>query len=145
MCQPGSGKWPTIVEALNQLDKKDLIFKTMRDLEKRFKTLSKPFNDRFAPQWQMLLQGAIPGQILDHKVPAFLKLLPSETEVFYQIHYACFAMETNCNEEIIEPVKSLAFESILRRDTREKTASVLREMIFKKVTWIAQSKLMLLG
>ena len=133
VCQPGSGKWSAIVEALSQVDKDDSIFETIQKFEEDFKLFSNPFNDYFATQWTMLVDGAVPNEKLDHKIPAVLNLLPVEKEFFYLIHFACFAMGKTCEEEIIRPSNSLALKSILRKDTREQTVAELEEMICNKV------------
>ena len=132
VCSPGSGKWSSVVEALSQVDKDDSIFETIEKLEEDFQLLSKPF-DSYATQWAMLMNGAVPNKKLDHNIPAVLKLLPIEKDVFYLIHFACYAMEEKCKEEITKPSQSLAFNSILRKDTREQTAAKLEEMICNKV------------
>ena len=133
VCQPGSGKWSAIVEALNQVDKDDSIFETIQKCEEDFKVFSNPFNDYFATQWTMLVDGAVPNEKLDHEIPTVLNLLPVEKEFFYLIHFACFAMGKTCEEEIIRPSNSVALESILRKDTREQTVAELEEMICNKV------------
>ena len=84
----------------------------------------------------MLVSGAVwprPRSKLDHEIPAVLNLLPNEREVFYLIHFACYAVGKKCKEEIISQSDSLAFNSILRKDTREETAAELKEMICNKV------------
>ena len=133
VCQPGSGKWSAIVEALNQVDKDDSIFETIQKFEEDFKLFSNPFNDYFATQWTMLVDGAVPNEKLDHKIPEVLNLLPVEKEFFYLIHFACFAMGKTCKEEIIRPSNSMALKSILRKNTREQTVAELKEMICSKV------------
>ena len=71
---PDSGKWSAIVEALNQVDKNDSIFDTIKLIEEDFKLFSKPFNDYYATQWTMLVNGAVPrsGSVtysrLDHNL-----------------------------------------------------------------------------
>ena len=92
----------------------------------------------------MLVNGAVPrsGSIsysrLDHNLPAVLNLLPIEKEVFYLIHFACYAMGKKCKEEIIKQSDSLALNSILKIDTREETAAALKEMICSKVNCTIQ-------
>ena len=93
----------------------------------------------------MLVNGAVPrsGSIsysrLDHNLPAVLNLLPIEKEVFYIIHFACYAMGKKCKEEIIKQSDSLALNSILKIDTREETAAALKEMICSKVNCTIQN------
>jgi hypothetical protein len=94
--------------------------------------VSKPF-DSYATQWAMLINGAVPDKKLNHNISAVLNLLPTEKEVFYLIHFACYAMGEKCREEITKPSESLALNSILRKDTREQTAAELEEMICNKV------------
>ena len=135
VCPPGSRKWSAIVEALSQVDKNDSIFETVQLFEEDFKLFSKPFNDYFATQWKMLVDGAIPSNRsrLSHNIPEVLNLLPMEKEVFYLIHFACFAMEKQCKEEITKQSGSLVLNSILHKETREETAVKLKEMICNKV------------
>ena len=136
VCPPGSGKWSAIVEALSQVDKDDSIFETVQLLEDNYKSFSNIFNDYFATQWTTLVSGAVwprPRSKLDHGIPAVLNLLPNEREVFYLIHFACYAVAKKCKEEIISQSDSLAFNSILRKETREETAAELKEMICNKV------------
>ena len=93
----------------------------------------------------MLVNGAVPrsGSItysrLDHNLPAVLNLLPIEKEVFYLIHFACYATGKKCKEEIIKQSDSLALNSILKIDTREETAAALKEMICNKVNCTIQN------
>jgi hypothetical protein len=94
--------------------------------------VSKPF-DSYATQWAMLINGAVPDKKLNHNISAVLNLLPIEKDVFYLIHFACYAMEEKCREEITKPSESLALNSILQKDTREQTAAELEEMICSKV------------
>ena len=136
VCPPGSGKWSAIVEALSQVDKDDSIFETIQLLEDNYKSFSNIFNDYFATQWTTLVSGAVwprPNSKLDHEIPAVLNLLPIEREIFYLIHFACYAVGEKCKEEITSQSDSLAFNSILRKDTREETAAELKEMICNKV------------
>ena len=133
VCSPGSGKWSAIAEALSQVDNDDSIFETIQLFEEKIDELfSKPF-DSYATQWTMLINGVVPDKKLDHNIPADLNLIPIEREVFYLIHFACYAMGKKCREEITEQSESLALNSILRKDTREKTAAELDEMICNKV------------
>ena len=129
VCKPGSGKWSAMVEALSQADKDDSIFETIE----LFEAFSKTFNDPFAPQLKWLVYGALGSVTLNHSIPADLDLFPIEKEVFYLINFACFAMGKTCEEEIIRQSESLVLASILRKDTREQTATELEEMICNKV------------
>ena len=134
VCPPGSRKWSAIVEALSQVDKDDSIFETIKLFEEEdYKLFSKPLNDNFATQWTMLMNGAVPDKKLDHKIPTLLNLLPIEKEVFYLIHFACYAMGKKCEEEIFRQSESLSLNSILHKDTREQTATELEEMICNKL------------
>ena len=136
VCPPGTGKWPAIVEALSQVDKDDTIVETIQLFEENFKFFSKQFNDYIKAQWTMLVTGVVwprSRSTLDHEIPTVLNLLPIERDVFYLIHFACYAMGKKCKDEITSQSDSLALKSILLNNTREKTAEEIKEMICNKV------------
>ena len=100
--------------------------------------LKAPF-DHNSPVFELILKQFEPRLELDHALPETLKLLPIEEEVFYLIHFACYAMGKKCKEEIIKQSDSLALNSILKIDTREETAAALKEMICDKVNCTIQN------
>ena len=67
---------------------------------------------------------------LDHSLPDRIGLLPSEKEVFYLIHFACYNYKWG-PVLISKLVNSLSLQSITKGDDRQETANYMKEEICK--------------
>ena len=92
VCAPNFGKWQALVEALNHYDKEGLIFEVLKSTKSIHGYLKAPF-DHNSPVFELILKQFEPRLELDHALPERLQLLPIEEELFYILHYACYAME----------------------------------------------------
>ena len=80
-----------MVEALYHYDKDDLIFEVLKNVNHIHRYLQYPFTS--IAGLELILKQFKPKLQLDHALPGRLKLFPIEEEVFYTLHFACYAME----------------------------------------------------
>ena len=89
VCAPNSGKWQALVEALNHYDEDGLIFEVLKNTKSIREYLKGPFHYG----GKLILKQFEPELQLDHTLPERLELLPIEEELFYTLHFACYAVE----------------------------------------------------
>ena len=90
VCAPNSGKWPALVEALQHYDTDGQIFKTVGTMNNKSE-YSGPFYMSFSgAAGQLFIEKFAPELILDHNLPAKLKLIPIEIEIFYLLHFGFY-------------------------------------------------------
>ena len=53
VCAPNSGKWPTIVEAMNYYDKGDSIFETISKIDKKTTIFRQKYEMNLAPKGRL--------------------------------------------------------------------------------------------
>ena len=137
VCPPNSGKWISLVEALNNFDKDCLIFDVMKQHNKDHNSIiTRFFLQSFLgsknPKKEIIMKEFDPKLTLDHDLPNRLNLLPEEEESFYLIHYACYSLGDLCKSAIKDSysdIKTKSFYSVLEGKTRQQTANTIREII----------------
>ena len=87
VCAPNSGKWLALAEALLHYDADGQIFKTAKIINEAARPLSMSFQQAAG---QLFIDKFAPELSLDHNLPAKLKLIPIETEVFYLLHFGFY-------------------------------------------------------
>ena len=142
VCTPNSGKWPALVKALDDFDKNGKIFDV---LKKQIITGSVGAEEPIPKFFLEIYTGIVKRETIFHQVDAELKLnhelatklelLPIESEVFFLMHYACYALDYKCRNFLLSPYKEisvLALGSILGRETRQETAEKIKQKICER-------------
>ena len=125
-----------MVEALNHYDEDGLIFEVVKNNKTIRSYLRKPFEyghltvKKFDPELQ-----------LDHALPERLELLPIEEEIFYILHFACYAANPSpCYYYVIEKWDEAIFDLSLGKTNRRQTALEIREYLCEKVLQCSLAK-----
>ena len=138
ICAPNSRRWSSLAEALNQFDKDGLIYDVIRNYTKQVDDDNRilrviensklySYADANAEDWMYQFYPT-----LDHSLPDRIGLLPSEKEVFYLIHFACYNYKHKWGNVLISKlVNSLSLQSITKGDDRQETANYMKEEICK--------------
>ena len=127
VCSPNSGKWTSIIKAMEHFDVKGQIFEVVKNQTKE-RLLEQMYRNSFSNhvKYNLIVERFQPELTLDHKTPEKLNLLQNETEVFYLMHYFCFAKEHNC-KELFEKISMFTLASVLNRDTRQQTVEKMKD------------------
>ena len=133
VCASNSGKWQALVEALDHYDEYGLIFEVLKNTRSILGYLKAPF-DHNSPVFELILKQFEPRLELDHALPEKLKLLPIEKEVFYILHFACYAMEQLTKDYCPSHEWDEAiFDMSLGKINHQQTAIEIRENLCEKV------------
>ena len=112
VCTPNSGKWPALVKALDNFDKNGKIFDVLKE-----QIITGSVGDEEVIPYLFLdiFTGIVKRETIFHQVDAELKLnhelatklefLPIESEVFYLMHYACYALDLQCRKILLSAYK----------------------------------------
>ena len=130
VCAPNSGKWPTIVEAINHYDKRDSIFETVSKIDKKTQTFRKSFENYAA---DLIMKDFTPELSLDHSLPTRLKLSQIETEVFYLLHIAYYVIPPNQRYLISDSIEKVKFQSLLAKRSGQESGKLLKDNICQQL------------
>ena len=121
-----------MVKALNHYDKDYLIFEVLKNVDHIHRYLQYPFTSLVG--LELILKQFKPKLQLDHALPERLKLFPIEEEVFYTLHFACYAMEqlTGVYCTTYEWDEAM-FDLSLGKTNRHQAAIDIKENLCKKV------------
>ena len=126
-----------MVEALNHYDEDGLIFEVFKNEDIR-DYLKQPFEyNSYFKSWELISRQFEPKLQLNHALPERLKLLPIEEEVFYILHFACYAIEQltwpyYCGLIIIDWGLAI-FDLGLGEINGQQAAQVIKENLCEKV------------
>ena len=81
-----------------------------------------PFTSYESNKLDILMKQFVPSLKLDRTLPTRLNSLPSETEVLYWLHFACYVASYECGKKVIETYSNFGLKLILSQKTRYQTA-----------------------
>ena len=136
VCAPDSRKWTNLVKALVHFDKDGAIFDFLKHQQPTSPLFSLIFEAFSNNVKRNFILGELEGKpILNHDLTTKLDLLPFEKDIFYLLHYACYALESSCGQEMMidgSNITHIAFDSILAGETRQQTAERLKSEICQR-------------
>ena len=127
ICAPNSRKWPALIKALIHFDKDEMIFDVFKNAKNMDNFLRELF-DGFVKK-RIVLDQFEPRLKLDHDLPEKLNLLDVEREVFYLMHYLCYAWGNSCKYVTIMRAKTNVMQAILNKMTPRQTAIDLKASV----------------
>ena len=130
MCAPNSGKWPAIIEALQNYDTDGEIFKATEVINNQHEYFT-PFSSSFrGAAGQLFIEKFAQELTLDHNLPEKLNLIPVEREVFYLSHFGVYLHSIDPIYPAIRyQFEDIAVQLILQNKTRQEVGEELKDYV----------------